>query len=472
MRPPLTALTARTPLQHIAAAVGASQDANSDHVVLAMAITKNVVCAAIFALTCSLSKSGTGIVPGVIIVLLIGALSTASFCILGSASAYSLGGDATSLTTEQLWHKTVRTGAGLIGAVILFHACGALVQYTATCAELLGPAVARILSRPARIALVGVALLPLCLAPDLTALRHSSLIGLAGVVYSVAFVCWRALDGSYGVGGRWHGLPNLAGGIVGGAPGAHSTAAGGAGGAALRDATPLFALSWGCVELIGALNTAYTAHLNVPAYWQSWASRPQPPFHLASKAHGGGALSRQVGKFAVVAGTAFAVCALFYVLVLIAGWHTFGSADGETLLLLRYAAADQGAAMMRLATLVSVVCGYPLIFQAVRDVLCTYWLPPRPSVVSQQAVSLMLLIVMTVTALGVDNLSKFIALRGALLGSLLVYTLPAAIGLASWRQMHDESRVGRNRYVEGALIALGVYGVVASAMGTAMVLRH
>ena len=42
---------------------------------------------------------------------------------------------------------------------------------------------------------------------------------------------------------------------------------------------------------------------------------------------------------------------------------TGGGADGR-LLLLRYAAADRGAVLMRAATLVSVIGGYPLIFQA------------------------------------------------------------------------------------------------------------
>jgi hypothetical protein len=83
-------------------------------------------------------------------------------------------------------------------------------------------------------------------------------------------------------------------------------------------------------------------------------------------------------------------------LILVVGVRTFGAA-GDSLLLLQYAAADRGAAMMRLATLVSVSCGYPLIFQVVRDMLLQRVLPPSPSPATRRALSLALLGSMTAT---------------------------------------------------------------------------
>jgi hypothetical protein len=139
----------------------ASADVNG-HTVLTMAVAKNIVGAVVFALSSALTSSGTGLLPGVGITLAIGAMSALSFCLVGGATAAHLDEDeGATMTTEDLWHATVRHGSGLVAVVVLIQACGSLIQYTATCAELLGPTVARHLSRPARIATVGVALLPL-----------------------------------------------------------------------------------------------------------------------------------------------------------------------------------------------------------------------------------------------------------------------------------------------------------------------
>jgi amino acid permease len=40
-------------------------------------------------------------------------------------------------------------------------------------------------------------ILPLCLLKRLDALKYSSILGLSGTVYSVAFIIYRYLDGSY-----------------------------------------------------------------------------------------------------------------------------------------------------------------------------------------------------------------------------------------------------------------------------------
>ena len=431
-------------------AAGRPQEAGIDlraGSVLATAITKNIVGAAVFALSSTMTSSGTGLIPGIAIVVILGVVSAMSFALLGASSADHLYG---GLSTEDLWRETVGHFAGAIGLVISFHACGACVQYTSTMAELLGPTVARMLPRPARIACMGALLLPLCLADDLTGLQHSSLLGLVGVIYSVAFVCFRAIDGSYRPGGRWYGLPTI-GGI--GAAGMDPD---------ITAAVPLLGAGWGTFGFIGALNTAYFAHLNVPAYWQAWRK-------LRATSAGGEAASRR--GFQTVIFSSFALVGALYVLVLVAGSHTFGASSGSSLTLLRYAADDPGASLMRLATLVSIFGGYPLIFQAVKDVLCARCLPPAAPPAARKGVGLGLLIVLTAAAVGVENVAKFIALRGALFGSLLVYTMPAAIGLAASRKSQTRDPRPLLTLQEGALVALGLYGLVSSAAGTMAVLR-
>jgi solute carrier family 38 (sodium-coupled neutral amino acid transporter), member 11 len=49
-------------------------------------------------------------------------------------------------------------------------------------------------------------LLPLCLMKNLSALQYSSYVGVAGIVYTAAFVVLRSIDGSYAPGGRFYPL--------------------------------------------------------------------------------------------------------------------------------------------------------------------------------------------------------------------------------------------------------------------------
>ena len=66
-----------------------------------------------------------------------------------------------------------------------------------------------------------------------------------------------------------------------------------------------------------------------------------------------------------------------------------------------------------------------------------------------------------------ENLTKFLAVRGALLASLQVYAVPAILALAARRGL------GRRRLDAPtvALCALCLYGVVSSGAGTVAALR-
>ena len=136
---------------------------------------------------------------------------------------------------------------------------------------------------------------------------------------------------------------------------------------------------------------------------------------------------------------------------------------------------------MRAATLLSVIGGYPLIFQAIRDMACTRLLRPAASLASRRALSLALLGALVSCALVVDNVAKFMSLRGAFLGALLVYSMPTTIALASLRKRGSGGGGGGGGGGEGegeggplrrrALLALCAYGVASSIVGTAAVLR-
>lgn len=47
-------------------------------------------------------------------------------------------------------------------------------------------------------------LLPLCLLRDFTLLSYTSMLGVAGVLYTALFMAWRKLEGSYAPGGTFY----------------------------------------------------------------------------------------------------------------------------------------------------------------------------------------------------------------------------------------------------------------------------
>ena len=100
-----------------------------------------------------------------------------SFELLGEAAATSSNGN---VTTTELWQEAVGGGAWLIAAATFLQGFTCLVQFSATLTDLLAPFAPGV-SRAKLTLASGVALVPLCLANELSALRYSSAVGLAGV---------------------------------------------------------------------------------------------------------------------------------------------------------------------------------------------------------------------------------------------------------------------------------------------------
>ena len=94
----------------------------------------------------------------------------------------------------------------------------------------------------------------------------------------------------------------------------------------------------GSLAFVGVMNTAYFAHLNVPAYWRSWCDlnkerAAEPKALLAS--------------FRRVIYGSLGLTALLYAVLMFAGASTFGAAADSRLALMRYASGDAGAAVER-----------------------------------------------------------------------------------------------------------------------------
>ena len=100
------------------------------------------------------------------------------------------------------------------------------------------------------LAITGVLLLPLSLIKDLSALAFNSILGFASIMYTVAFICVRAIDGSYNVGsGRF-----VLDGTLNAIP--------------AFEKTSIWNFDFTSLVLASNLGLAYIAHYNAPNFYR------------------------------------------------------------------------------------------------------------------------------------------------------------------------------------------------------------
>jgi amino acid permease len=167
------------------------------------------------------AAGGTGPVLSTIILLIFGALSWYSLVSFARAAEVVLvqagEQDGAGESLSAVWERTVPNGKVTryipdLGCVFLTLGC--LLFYSAFIGDLFGSLVSGMEFLPlvARkrwsvlLVLHAIPILPLCLLKDLSALKYSSMTGLAGIVYTIFFVGKRLTDGSYAVGGEFHKL--------------------------------------------------------------------------------------------------------------------------------------------------------------------------------------------------------------------------------------------------------------------------
>ena len=149
--------------------------------------------------------------------------------------------------------------------------------------------------------------------------------------------------------------------------------------------------------------------------------------------------------------------------LMLCGYSIFGDAcDG--LLLNNFAVDDHGAALLRVATLVSVLGVHPLTFLGLRDA-CAPMLVHRLRIIDERTLRLLICLCVFLLSYVFRNVAKIIAVRGAIFGSMVVYCLPCTVYLSSERGR----RAGRvTRAFHRLLVA---YGVLMAVVGAACVLR-
>ena len=335
------------------------------------------------------------------------ALYLASFLlvVMGVTSAYSFSSIAQACklhgvtTFSEAWAKSVSpSSAYLISFIITFKTFFACLAYSI----IIGDSFSQILSsipmgaqfgrNSVIVGLSTAVILPLCCLKKLDALKYTSVIGLVGTLYCAGFMGLRLVDGSYREGGRFF-----------------ATMA-----ANLRPSFNQHPMHRGDLHLVFVLlsmiSTAYVAHYNAPKFLTELRD---PTMH----------------RFNTVVASAFGFAVLVYLSVMVVGFLSFGG-NATGFVLNNYASTDRLATIARIAIGGGILCGYPLTFTALRDGIMDLWKVPanqRPQ--AYYPVTLGLLGAITAAALRVRNVGAVVSLSGALIGSLLIYIIPAVLNI-------------------------------------------
>jgi amino acid permease len=395
-------------------------------------LVNNVAGAGLLTLSAGMA-GGVGSGPAAIIGVALGAMSAYTFAAVGTCC------EALKVKDFRgLWCKTIgESSAFAIDAAISVMCLSACVIYSGIIADVVTSLVATAgLGNPGRAVNLGLVttgvLLPLCLLKSLAALGFTSLLGLGAIIYTALFIFVRALDGTYA-------SPN---GVFYNALLSEGPRASGL--------LPSFEMAsrWGVSSkafvLASNLGLAYIAHYNAPRYY-SELDRKTPE------------------KFRGVVWTGFGVLATLYVGVMLAGHSIFGD-NCQSSILNNFAGNDPLAVGGRIATLVSIIFGYPLAFVGLLDSLkgaCASvsggkgplgaLSNPHPPAWLDNGLRVALLALATVTALVVEDIGLVVGLTGSLVGACIVYIAPSIISLNARAYALKKGGVGREAKVHKML---------------------
>lgn len=291
-------------------------------------------------------------------------------------------------------------------------------------------------------------LLPLCLMKNLSALQYSSFVGVAGILYTVFFVVLRQYDGSYLKGGKFHLLID-----------------------ALYRPAPiegdvnklLFKVGPGAVTLMNMACVAFTTHYNAINYYTELKNA-------------------SLGRYKAAIAGGFIGSGIVFALMMTFGYSTFGAAAQPLLLNNYHKTQDTLSSLSRVATVFSIICGYPLMFAGLKTGFFSYYrstvLHSRFSNVVKDALTspasiTLLSIALLASICGVaivcteEDVGIVIGVIGAILGTAVVYVIPAAINLRLLPKMQGKGKgeVYLNKGVVG-------FGLIFSVVGTISALKE
>ena len=390
------------------------------------------------------------LIPTTSILLLLGTISAYTFHLLGRLTAIvdderskkKDGSSSTSVTSiGQLWDHEVGTSSSwLISLVVLITCYGTCLAYSIilgdtfkSLAETAG--LSGLLStrrfNVAAISLLGV--YPMARLKSLEALAPASISGVVGILVTCIVMALRAMPGgAYSAGRATNYLASLAPGLR---P-SHGVTG-------LRGPKSLLVIS-------SMLATAFLVHMSSPEFYQTLKDKSP-------------------ARFAKLSTIGFVCTAGISALMMILGFLTFGGAS-KGMILNNYSTLDSGATICRLLMGVSLLGSYGFLSNAVRNAY--YQISYKGKEITDAIhyrTSRLLVGSVTALALLMNDAGFVVSVNGAVLGSALIYIIPAFLFLKSTERRVAEgalkvsSLLRIERWWNRGLISLGAFLALAGA---------
>ena len=289
-----------------------------------------------------------------------------------------------------------------------------------------------------------VGILPLCLLKNLHVLAPFSVLGSIGIVFTAIAMIIRCLDGTYAPGGIY----------------------------ADPDSDPGFgtenhAFSPQALPFVCMVFEAWVMHYNAPRFYTELRDASVPRF------------SRAVGW-------SFGLSSIVYIAIAGAGYMTFGT-NVDSYVLNNYSPQDPLATASRLAVGLSTLFNFPLAFIGFRDGVVDLLMIFTPSLSSSHStksrsppidwtkhlnvLTVLLLSLITITAIFVTDLGLINSVGGGTLATATVFVFPALMyRVAVEKDPTSKYYVARRREVV-FVMALMVFGVVLGLTGVWVAVR-
>jgi len=316
--------------------------------------------------------------------------------------------------------------------VIILAAMGACLAYSCICADLFADALPTFglnLSRDSCLCIFTfLILMPLCMLKDLSALSYSSAAAFLLVTYAAGIMVLRAADGTYADGGVFFKHMKV------------------------RPAVPrhhLFGAGLDSINLVNYLAMAFLAHCNGCKYYRELVK--STPTRM-----------RKHSSYAM------ALTAAFYLVMMIAGFQTFGM-TAKDVILNNYAKGDTLSNLGQLGVACSILAAFPLMFCSLReamiDLVCIFSPDKQEQTETnmfQNLLSVVVLWLITLLAHIFTEAGMVVGVVGSVCGSAIIYIVPCVLYEAAL----EKFCVKQNHETKTKIVRiLSVVGVVLAVLG-------
>lgn len=291
-------------------------------------------------------------------------------------------------------------------------------------------------SRGSNILASTIALLyPMSLIKNLSALAFTSILGFCAIMYTVFFINFRALDGTYKIGtGKF-----VTDGVLKMLPSFQKTS--------------LWNLNFSSLVLASNLGLAYVAHYNSPNMYRELKDT-------------------SAKRFGTMVNIAYVILIFLYLVTMAAGYSTFGDNTMGNILL-NYHKNDILATMGQAATGFSILFGFPLVASGARESLigaaAGLGFPQLGDAKNHVKFVTAMLAFVTMISITAKDISLVMGLTGAALGSFICYICPAMVYVkAVEKSKGKDSPEYKATVLSKALVP---FGVLIGALGIVITIQ-